>query len=211
MAANFCSKCGNTLENGICSICDAQTVNTTEAEPQKQVYSQADKEGMFISEDEKVLFQMGKGYAQMFLAGGGITSNAAAITNKRVYYKGKTLETLGHCKTTQVVDLKEITSVGIFRVFNVALLVLGIILMFTSIAIFASLGDQSNATAVVIGTFAVGLILMLTAFIGARRVLRIEYAGGSIAVDMRSFSKKDCENFRIALFRAKDNITNYTL
>jgi hypothetical protein len=131
------------------------------------------------------------------------------ISNYPNANKGKTLETLGHCKTTQVVDLKEITSVGIFRVFNVALLVLGIILMFTSIAVFASLGDQSSATAVVIGTFAVGLILMLTAFISARRVLRIEYAGGSIAVDMRSFSKKDCENFRIALFRAKDNITNY--
>lgn len=209
MAANFCSKCGNTLENGICSSCNTQPVSTVETQPQKQAYSQADKEGMFISEDEKVLFQMGKGYAQMFLAGGGITSNAAAITNKRVYYKGKTLGTIGHCKSTQIVDLKDVTSVGIYRVFNIFLLVFGIILMIAALVALVMLGDAQSTIAVTGCGFAVGLILMLTAFIGARRVLKIEHAGGCIAVDMRSFSKKDCENFRIALFRAKDNITNY--
>lgn len=211
MAANFCSKCGSTLENGVCPACNAadNQAAANQQTPQKQIYNQSDKEGMFITPDEHVLFQMGKGYAQMFLAGGGITSNAAAVTNKRVYYKGKTLGTIGHCKSTQIVDLKDVTSVGIYRVFNVFLLVFGIILMIAAIAIAIAGGDNSNTIAVTVGGFIVGLVLVITAFIGARRVLRIDHAGGSISVDMRCFSKKDCENFRIALFRAKDNITKY--
>ncbi len=93
MSANFCGKCGGAVQNGVCTNCSAQievqpvmqqanyypqqlqqvyaqqAYQQVQAQPQP-VYNQADQEGMFISPDEKVMYQMGAGYAQMFLAGG---------------------------------------------------------------------------------------------------------------------------------------------
>ena len=234
MSANFCEKCGGPIQNGICTNCGVQASaqpamqqaeyypqqaqqpqqvytqpqQMAYQQPQQPIYNQADQEGMFISPDEHVIYQMGTGYAQMFLAGGGITSNAAAITNKRVYYKGKALGTVGHCKITQVIDLKDISSVGIYRVFNIGLIIVGaLIALMTIIPGLAMIGD--GGIAMIIGGLFFGGLFILAAFLSARRILRIEHAGGVIAVDMKSFSKAECENFRINLFRAKDAITNY--
>ncbi len=97
---------------------------------------------------------------------------------------------------------------GIYRVFNVAMLVFGIIIAVIGLIAGIAIGSGGGVGLLVSSLF-IGGFFILAAFLTARRVLRIEHAGGCIAVDMKSFSKAECENFRIALFRAKDEITGY--
>ncbi len=225
--AQFCGNCGQPTINGRCPVCDAAQPNQAQPntaytqqpqpayipQPQPMLYNQSDNEGRFIDPDEQVLYQLGSGYLGTFLAGGGLTKNAAAVTNKRVYYKGKAFASLGglglrRCKITQIIDLKDITCVGIYKAFNIALVVMAVILFIAGIITMAAVPFGGGTVAGIIA-MVVSALMVVGAFIGARTLLRVDYAGGCIALDIKSFSKKECEDFRLAVYRAKDRITNY--
>lgn len=222
---NFCANCGQPTVNGRCPVCDAAQPNQAQPDTayaqqpqpayaaQPVIYNQSDNEGRFIDPDEQAIYQLGSGYIGTFLAGGGLTKNAAAVTNKRVYYKGKAFASLGglglrRCKITQIIDLKDITCVGIYKAFNIALVVMAALLFLAGIIVMAAIPFGGGTVAGII-MMTVAALMVAGAFIGSRTLLRVDYAGGCIALDIKSFSKKECEDFRIAVYRAKDRITNY--
>lgn len=215
--AQFCGNCGRPTVNGRCPVCEGvQPVAANAPQPQynapRPVYDQSDNEGRFIDNDERLIYQLGSGYLGTFLAGGGLTKNAAAVTNKRVYYKGKAFAALGvglrRCKITQIIDLKDITCVGIYKAFNIALVIMAAFIFLGCLIGMIAISGAAGIALGVGGMFVSGL-MVAGAFIGARTLLRIDYAGGCIALDIKSFSKKECEDFRLAIYREKDRITNY--
>ena len=169
----------------------------------------ADNNGDFGTPDERLIMRIGSGYMENFLSGMGLMNNSAAVTNKRVYYKGKSFSSFGmgvkRCKAVQSVDLKDITGIGIYSMFNLALLIFGIIFMLAGI-IFPCVGAPEY---VWIPELVLGLLFIIIALITTRTILRIDYAGGYIALNMRKFSRSECTNFHKAILAAKDQITDY--
>lgn len=164
--------------------------------------------GEFGTPDEELIMKIGSGYAENFLSGAGLVNNAALLTNKRVYYSGKCYASFGigvkRCKAVQSVDLKDITGTGIYSVFNIALLVIGIILTLASTVLMIILSFFAF-----LSPFLIGILFIVLPFVTARTMLRIDYAGGYIALNMRKFSRYECTTFQKAVLAAKDNITNY--
>lgn len=230
----YCAYCGHPTVDGRCTVCGSiqpDPVQPNQPQPnqaqpnpaqpyaayvpptQPIIYNQSDGEGAFIDPNEQVVYQLGSGYLGTFLAGGGITKNMAAVTNKRVYYKGKALASVGgvglkRCKITQIIDLKDVTCVGIYKAFNIALVVIAVLLFISGIIIMALI-PHGDGVAPGIIAMVVAAIMVAAAIVGARTMLRVDYAGGCIALDIKSFSKKACEDFRIAVYREKDRVTNY--
>lgn len=169
----------------------------------------ADNKGDFGTPDERLIMSIGSGYMENFLSGMGLMNNSAAVTNKRVYYKGKSFSSFGmgvkRCKAVQSVDLKDITGIGIYSMFNLAMLILGIFFALDGI-IISIIGASEY---IWLPTFLVGVLLITIALITTRTVLRIDYAGGFIALNMRKFSRGECTNFHKAILAAKDQITDY--
>lgn len=163
--------------------------------------------GDFGTPDESLIMKIGSGYVENFLSGVGMRNNTAILTNKRVYYSGKSYASFGigvkRCKAVQSVDLKEITGTGIYSVFNLALMIIGIIIAVTSFVLMLKINDAFLIP------FIVGLLFFMIPFFTARTMLRIDYAGGYIALNMRKFSRAECTAFQKAIMAAKDNITDY--
>lgn len=70
--------------------------------------------GDFGTPDESLIMKIGSGYVENFMSGVGLRNNTAILTNKRVYYSGKSYASFGigvkRCKAVQSVDLKDITA-----------------------------------------------------------------------------------------------------
>ena len=151
--------------------------------------------------------KIGSGYVENFLSGVGLRNNTAILTNKRVYYRGQSYASFGigvkRCKAVQSVDLKEITGTGIYSVFNLALLIIGIIVAVPSFFLMFKMFEYF------IMPFIIGLLFIVIPFFTARTMLRIDYAGGYIALNMRKFSRAECTAFQKAVMAAKDKITDY--
>lgn len=234
----FCPTCGSRLINGVCPNCEPQRVNYSApvgapaqaqggaafggqggygapgmnqgyAAPGGYPQPAADNKGDFGTPDERLIMSIGSGYMENFLSGMGLMNNSAAVTNKRVYYKGKSFSSFGmgvkRCKAVQSVDLKDITGIGIYSMFNLAMLILGIFFALDGI-IISIIGAAGY---IWLPTFLVGVLLITIALITTRTVLRIDYAGGFIALNMRKFSRGECTNFHKAILAAKDQITDY--
>lgn len=186
-------------QQGVQQLFSGMVLPTGPQEPENCVY---------VSPDEEAVFNLGSGYLGTFLAGGGMAKASATITNKRVYFKGDSYVSMGvglkRCKTTQIVDLKDITGVGIYRSFNLGALIFWIICtIFVPIIAIASGADWVFSLLILTLTF------ILLVFATAKTLLRVEFAGGAIAMDVKGFSKNMCNEFRTHLFRAKDAITKY--
>lgn len=169
----------------------------------------ADNNSDFGTPDERLIMKIGSGYMENFLSGMGLMNNSAAVTNKRVYYKGKSFSSFGmgvkRCKAVQSVDLKDITGIGIYSMFNLALLILGIFITLWGIIL-----PMADAPAFAwIPELVLGLLFIIIALLTTRTILRIDYAGGFIALNMRKFSRGECTNFHKAILAAKDQITDY--
>ena len=163
--------------------------------------------GDFGTPDESLIMKIGSGYVENFLSGVGMRNNTAILTNKRVYYSGKSYASFGigvkRCKAVQSVDLKDITGTGIYSVFNLALMIIGIIIADVSLVLMLKIYGAFLIPLII------GLLFIVIPFFTARTMLRIDYAGGYIAINMRKFSRAECTAFQKAVMAAKDNITDY--
>lgn len=162
----------------------------------------------FISPDERSLYDLGSGYLSSLLAGGGFGKATATVTNKRVYFKGESYVAMGlglkRCKTTQVADLKDITGISIYRYFNLGGLIFSLFVILLGVIISVATDMLALLT-----ISSVGLIGVIAVFLSASTLMRVEHAGGFMAMDVRKFSKTACNDFRNTVFRAKDAITHY--
>lgn len=222
----FCVKCGSKMVDGVCSNCnspatnfvsDQQVVNVapvydpnlqSQQPPKSQSVNEMKynvNDGAFISPEEYLVYKIGNSYAQSYMMTNNVSKDSVAVTNKRVYYSGKTYLGARRYKTTLVADLKEISCVGIYKSFNLLMLIISILLVLTGLY----LGTEGSAEDLVPFFVIGGIIGIIWVMATAKTLLKIDYAGGCIAMDIKSFSSKELGEFRSALYRAKDSITKY--
>lgn len=198
--------------NAAAGTATAQYAQGGYQQPYTQQPVQGGGKGEFGTPDEELIMKIGSGYAENFMSGAGLVNNAALLTNKRVYYSGKCYASFGigvkRCKAVQSVDLKDITGTGIYSVFNVAMLVIGIVLALASLVMFIVF-PLSYGLYFKLPPMVIGILFIAISLLTARTMLRIDYAGGYIALNMRKFSRAECTAFQKAVLAAKDNITSY--
>ena len=71
----------------------------------------------FVSPKEKFVCSLGNGYIQNFIANGFVNKGFAVVSDKRVYFNGKTYEVrntrLKALSESRTVDLKDVTGTGV--------------------------------------------------------------------------------------------------
>lgn len=224
----FCTKCGSAMVNGICPNCSAQTEpqnqqpQKTEQQPKPVEVDPNDErfKSFFMSPKEKFVCALGNGYLMNFLAGGFLGKGFAVISDKRVYFKGKSFE-VGENKlkvrtTASTVDLKDVTGTEV-RTFkdkmkqiqSIIFMILGVFILF--LAIVFSSSNSRTPKDVIILLFIFGSALLLGGIISIiiyltqrKTLLTIMFGGGGIAFPLNWFPQQEGENFQKKLRIAKD-------
>jgi len=168
--------------------------------------------GQFFNTDEHEICSIGTGYIANFVSGGGARRAGATLTNKRVYFSGSvfTIKDNGDpvlLKQRKVVNTRDITGTGYIFCNPIKWLIYavaaGILCLIASVAMGAAMGGAG----VVAGLF---LALLAGGGFGAvwymkrMTLFAIEYAGGSIAFDVRWIQPQEQDNFIRNIHLMKD-------
>lgn len=216
--ANFCVKCGTELIDGVCPKCtQEQSTSIRQDEKFKR---------FFMNPKEKLVTTLGNTYIQNFLNDGSVRNGFSVVSDKRVYFQGKTYELVTKnngrkkvikTKKSRTVDLKDVTGTGYDSYSNVLAKILAFV-FFTFGTIFFSLSmsaiaDRMNnlSTEDVIGIIFMLIVCLipgvvfLAVFLQSRvNLIAIQFAGGEIAFDINWFSEMEIEDFQKQLRLAKD-------
>jgi len=142
-------------------------------------------ERIFYDKSEKHLGTLGISYLKNYLVSGKTSKTVLIVSNKRLYQKGKAYERSSRgfvsIRTEKVVDIKDITGTSFMRQRQLWYLIVGIL------------------------TIPVGLFLIFWYFYGAKKFFIVEYAGGYIVTDSRSYNESEITNFQKLISNIKDS------
>lgn len=214
----ICNNCGANLQNGTmqCPNCGMNLGVQYQQMPyqqQPQVMPRQAKnlKSLYADQSEETLGVLGGAYLQNFLTMGILGKGFCALTDKRVYFKGKCFtKNGGHYKSTKeqrTLDVKDITGTGFFQIRLIAFLIIGILAEIAAL-IFAllsgSAGDVDGLMLALVVAIVGGVFLILFFFFRIK-VFEIEYAGGKIAFPISAYNPQEIQKFQNALRLAKDN------
>ena len=204
---NFCEECGGELFRGRCAECGRVYQTADRVENSK--YAK-----LFASPKEKYICSLGNSYIETFLSTGGLGNGFAVMSDKRIYFKGRTFyfDQKNHLKgqsEAKTVDLKDVTGTSVQNFFPVSLLTAAIILLvagFLMLIASASMHSGAGAAMVALAVFPLvgGIFAMVAFFLQKSNILKIEFAGGCIAFKLKFYSEAECNNFQKQLRIAKD-------
>lgn len=137
----FCTKCGTELVDGACPKCSQVQLNRT-TEKFKH---------FFMNPKEQFVCALGNGYIQNYLAGGFVGKGFAVVSDKRVYFNGKTYEVhnsrLKATSESRTVDLKDVTGTGVraikYPLLWIVAAAIGVMLLIAAILCY-SIGETNN-------------------------------------------------------------------
>lgn len=135
----FCTKCGSELVNGACPKCS-----------QAQQNSNAEKfKHFFMNPKEQFVCALGNSYIQNYLAGGFVGKGFSVVSDKRVYFNGKTYEVhnsrLKVTSESRTVDLKDVTGTGVRAIKYPLLKIFAIISVVATLLISIGVGIKYDA------------------------------------------------------------------
>lgn len=183
--------------------------NNGEVKISEQIKTKFNK--LFSEPAEQYIASIGNGYIVNFLSGSGFESGFAAISNKRVYFRGKCyyLEN-GKVKRNfeeRVVDLKDVTGTGYTRVDPLYLVAFSFIsLLVTILSLIQTESMQTWRVFLLIIALASYFFFLLRYFLNRRDYFEIAFAGGRIAFDINLYAKSEIDDFQKQLRIAKDNV-----
>ena len=224
----FCTKCGTRLVNGSCPNCSGAQAMTQAQQPQTQYQPQefvddVDEidpnderfKSFFMSPKEKFVCALGNWYLMNFLAGGFLGKGFAVISDKRVYFKGKSYEIgakrLKTRTSASTVDLKDVTGTEVRTTKNLGLIIIGwVCVILGGILIGISSGVSNGGIEAMFVTFGsmvlfAGIAFIIAFFISRKTMITIMFGGGGIAFPLNWYPTQEGENFQKSLRIAKDN------
>ena len=222
----ICNNCGANLQNGTmqCPNCGMNLGIQYQQMPyqqQPQVMPRQAKnlKSLYVDQSEETLGVLGGTYLQNFLTMGMLGKGFCALTDKRVYFKGKCYtKNGGHYKSSneqRTLDVKDVTGTGFSKIrtlIELLLLPLGVIVLAIGIPIlwyilydYNTSGFRHFLYVLYVIVAALFMIFAVYRLIKGTKVFEIEYAGGKIAFPISAYNQQEIQKFQNALRLAKDN------
>ena len=213
-----CQKCGwQDAEADICIKCGFgmfKILDSASSEELEQMSVENKLSKFFMEPTEKFICALGNSFLKNFLLNGSINYGFAAVSDKRVYFKGSCFAAHGKgYKLTQeerIVDVKDITGTGYTRItpFKLHKQIVPISLV-TLLISLPFMFFVAGGGFVVILFFLGNIIFNLLYFLLHRiNVFEIQYAGGKIAFDSNWYDKAEVDDFQRQIRLAKDKATS---
>lgn len=168
----------------------------------------------FVNKNERLISTLGNSYIQNFISTGFLSKGFSFITDKRVYFQGKSYNVFynnsGNPKIvknsrSQIVDLKDVTGTEIKHYNPIHYLILAIV-FFIGLIFTLSFGRNFYVFSYYIIPIVLAYVFLY--FKNKISLISIQYAGGEIAFDIRWFSQNEIDNFQKQLRLAKDNVVD---
>lgn len=166
---------------------------------------------IYVDSNEKSIALLGGSYLRNFLATGSIDKGLCAVTDKRVYFRGKCLNKTGKhytkSKEERVIGLSDITGTGFIHIKRWLSMLTAIILFIISMSGILLAVSGAGDIFGYLGIFlcVVAVVFAILYFVLKLRVFEISYAGGKIAFKASSYSEEEMQSFQKMVHLAKDN------
>jgi hypothetical protein len=179
--------------------------NMTESSNNSSVENKAvvKNTGKFFSPIEKQIATIGTSYMIEFLSTGSIIKAGATLTNKRLYFSGKTLTTgpsRQFVTSRKIVNVEDITGTGFIINSPIYLMVLSILSILGGI-----IGFATEITGVGVVGIILFILFLVIYYLRKETILFVEYAGGYIGFSVKWIEYAEQENFIKQIHLAKDN------
>lgn len=159
------------------------------------------KQAEFVDGSETVVASIGSNYIQNIMTGGQVKRGYALLTQKRLYYKGKSFSNVGKQAKSEteesILDVSDITFTKFIYTRNTGLLIIGIL----GLIIAAFLFSQPAIAGTVL---AVSLAFLIGYFVHKVTLFAIFFPGGKFTFDVRWYPKTDMIDFQRQLHLIKD-------
>ena len=205
-----CSFCGhfNTDNSQFCELCGSQL--------EKEVGSAAQESSdNLIAPDEKVQATIGVSYMQNLISGAGFKNGAAILTDKRLYYFGRSFSNVGREINTateeSIVSVDDITFTRFVHGSPVSLLITAIasfvLAMLIFVSIYGSTDDSAGMLSFMIIVFlALGVVFLVAYQAGKSTVLEIAFPGGKYCFNAKWHSVSNMREFQRQIHVVKDSL-----
>ncbi|MBE5911683.1 zinc ribbon domain-containing protein [Pseudobutyrivibrio sp.] len=249
----YCVACGKEIENGLkfCPYCGQtqeekkeanasyENVTTERAENASapvnapETVVMASDSDVFVDADEQKIDALGNGWVKNLVLSHGIKNNSLMLSNKRLYFQGKSLKKGKIVKCEQVVNVEDVSggtieSISPFK----SLIIWGAILVYVFADYLRAFGHQewidyhyTFFNEIILGelfgfngngdvgsmkvtyTWVIIIlisIIVLTFFLKRKSYLKIDYSGGEILFELNASNKHKASGFMKKLNKIKD-------
>lgn len=168
-----------------------------------------------IDSNETVQATIGVGYLQGLMGGAGFKNGAAVLTDKRLYYFGRSFSNVGKGMNTAteegVISVGDITFTRFVHGSPLWYLILAIVFILPGVMLFTrSFGSTDDFAGVfgMVGFLLVvfGISFFATYFVGRSTVLEISFPGGKYCFDARWHSVSNMREFQRQIHLVKDGL-----
>lgn len=170
---------------------------------------------LFIDSNEKQIATLGGGYIKNFIMSGDMSKGFCAVSDKRVYFRGKCYVKSGKyyrvSKEERTVDLKDVTGSGFSytkNIFAFAVAIMGLVwaLFFFIIGCLDGFDyDMDSMMGYIFSGYVPDIVAWIVYIKYNIRIFEITYAGGKIAFKASDYSEEEMQTFQRSLRMAKDN------
>ncbi len=205
----ICETCGTKMINGVCPMCSGLLGGS---QAQRLDSNNRKFKDFFMNPKEKFVCALGNSYLQNFLSHGFIGNGFAVVSDRRVYFRGKSYEINNDkfkIKTVSTtVDLKDVTGTEVRTIkfpvwmfLGITTLILGIIAIIAAAVSGLAVWGVTAGLAMLVGMFAI-----ITYFTNRMTIITIMFGGGGFAFPINWFSAQESETFQKQLRIAKDSL-----
>ena len=195
-----CRKCNTDFKDNHCPNCGTENPFS--------------KFRTILSTDtESIEAVLGNSIAQTFFTTGQISNGFAILSNKRIYFKGKTFTKKGNFyyiqKEEHIVDVKDVTGTGFVHNNPIWMKILGIILIaftFLITPIISTTGVLIIPPVVLLLLPVIGIFLLILGAKYTANIFQINFAGGCIGINTFWSTKEEIQAFQNTLRIIKDAI-----
>lgn len=213
---SICPSCGTQLVNGICPICTNRQMVTGKSADDAQF------KRLFVSPNEQLVTTLGNTYLQNYINNGSVYKGFSVVSDKRAYFYGTSYNIVYNnngtakaikSRSSQMIDLRDITGTGFKNTVDIGYLIASIILFVVIIITSLMSVYMGNSyqmgdiySSLIIVSLIVWVCLIFKYLASRLSLVFIQYAGGEIAIDIRWFSEQEIKDFQKQLRLAKDKV-----
>lgn len=225
--SEFCESCGSYLGNksffsSVTDYLNGLTRNTqsnaSNEAPSSSFYQQKGGDlhcGNLIDPNERIQATIGVSYLQGLMSGAGLKNGAAVLTDKRLYYFGRSFSNVGKGMNTAteegIISVGDITFTRFVHGSPFWYLIMAIVFALPGVMLFTrSLGSTDDLPGIIgmAGLLFVffGICFFVAYFVGRSTVLEISFPGGKYCFDARWHSASNMREFQRQIHLVKDSL-----